>query len=170
MADVNAGKPITLEIGSKVWFSTDGATWSEIRNVVGGTITPSIPGYEPKRHMEYGNLTYVMAGNERPCKLDVDICHTPIVEADGMLAKLMGALTTNAVKNVASDGQVYLFYMRVWIPDFRDAATGTLYVWSKCFLPDGFKIEPAKGVDFDVIKMPLESYTLSPAVTSAASP
>ncbi len=170
MADTNAGKVIQLTQGTRYQVSPDGGTtWHEVRNVKGGTLKYRIKGYTPMRHMEYGNHAQLRAGAERPSEVSVVLHHTDPVAASnaGILPHVMGSLSGNKVVNVTSTGDLYTFQMRIWVPTGRGDTTGTLYVFAKCFMPEGVQLEAASGEEFDTLSLECENYEMSPTIQDA---
>lgn len=163
MADLNAQRPIRWENGGKVLLGSDA-----VKNIVEGTLQFDVPGYEPAPNMDRGRLTEVIAGNERPCRVRLTLKYTGAIEANDVLPKLMGALVSNNVDNVTSEGEIFTFTLTVVIPKSKKAAgagTATQYVFAKCYLPDGHQYRAASGTNFDTLELDLVSYDASPSIT-----
>jgi len=164
MANLNAGKPIRWENGGKVLIGSD-----PIKNIVEGTLQYDIPGYEPVPNMDRGELTEIIAGNQRPCRVRLSLKYTGLVESDALLEKLMGPLASNNVANVTNTGELFTFTLTVVSPKGKGvtgAGSANQYVFTKCYLPDGVSYRSAAGTNFDTLELDLVSYDLSPTITA----
>jgi hypothetical protein len=162
MANVNSQTPVRFEAGGKVLFGTD-----ELKNIVEGSLSFEIGGLEAVGNMDRGALTDVVAGNERPTKVTLKCkVGNPIASSGaGLLPQVLGALVTNKIKPVNADGTLFTFSMTVKVPDGLGVATGTQYVFAKCYVDNPAKISVAAGAAFDEIELQMTDWEASPAIT-----
>lgn len=160
MPDINAGHPLRFENGGVVLIGTD-----SVLNIREGTLKFTAPGYEPIPHMDKGALVSVHAGNERPCRVELDLKYTSTVDANGVLASLTGALVSTKIRNRLSDGQLFTFGLTIRVPDAPGATTGDQYVFEKCYCDNPLDVQCNAGADFDTLRVAITSHALSPAIT-----
>ncbi len=161
MPSINAGVPVRFEAGGVILIGAD-----DILNVKEGTLKWGVKGYEPLPQTDRGVLTDVVAGNERPCEIEIDVKYTSLVDADGLLPKLMGALATNKIVNRTAGGLIFTFDMTVRL--FASAGQPLPYdniVFTKCYLPDGLSFSAASGTEVDTLSLKLMSHAMSPTIT-----
>jgi hypothetical protein len=168
MPDINAGLPVRFESGGTIQIGSD-----PILNVVSGTLTWKVRGYQPIPHRDRGKLQGVLAGDEQGCSLGLDVMYTAGANGmvgtgtppGGFLSKLFGALTSGKINNRTSTGELFTFNVTIRIPDGMGVATGDQYVFEKCYLPDGADFAAVPGADFDKLTISLESHSLTPTMS-----
>lgn len=160
MATLNAGTPVRFENGGVILIGAD-----DILNIQEGTLKWGVKGYEPIPVTDRGVLTDVVAGNERPCEIELEVKYNSIIDTDGLLTKLMGTLASNKVANRTSGGLIFTFELTVRIFAFAGQALPyDQLVFTKCYLPDGLSYSASSGADVDKLSLKLMSHSLSPTI------
>jgi len=162
MADINTGTALRFENGGEILFGTD-----KVLNVVEGTLRFTIPGVEPVVYRDRSVLQDPIPGNEREVEGSFDIRYTSACGADAIWAAVHGALVSTKISPIVSaTGKLFTFSMTVKIFDGRGVATGTQYVFSKCYLDPIYSYQAASGTETDKLTLTFKDCEASPAITT----
>lgn len=147
MADRNTGTPIAWELGGAVEI---GASDHNVLWIEQGSLSLTDPGREGISNMDRGSLTGVVhSGNQRPATLQFQVRPTQrgLQNAGDLRLTLMPA---------DAAGLKSTYTVKVKIPDYPRATTGTLITLSQCWWPDGLSYEARGGQQTDVITVRLQ--------------
>lgn len=164
MANLNSANALRFQNGGELLIGAD-----SVKQIVSGTLEWDVPGNEPIQVMDRGVLGEVIAGDERPVKgrLSVMLTSKFWIGTDNLLATLMGALVSGAVRNYSTTtGLVNTFSMTIKQPGGRGVATGTQFVFSNCYLPNGVSYKPAAGNEPDKLEFDFACASASPVITT----
>ena len=162
MADKNSGKQVTFENGGVVLIGSD-----NLLNIVEGTLNYQVPGRSPIMPMDRGAILDPLPGKQRVVTGSLDVAYTSLIDTDGILPLLVGALVSDKIVGVSS-GALFTFSMTVKIPDYLGATVGDQIVFAKCFLDPLIDYKAAAGDAVDKLTFKFTDCEHSPAFTRYA--
>jgi hypothetical protein len=155
MANINTGAPIRFENGGVVKV---GGSSDVVLNIVAGTLNWKVMGREVIAHKDRGTLGSLVAGDQRPCEVSLDVYYTANYETSGSLLLL--------VEQTISSGVVSTFDIVVDMPDNLGASSGTRWTFGECYLPDGYEVQTSEGATFDRLILRCLDNELEPTIAN----
>jgi len=159
MANLNAGTAVRFNNGGTILIGAD-----TLLNVMEGSLEYQINGYEAGTYRDRGVLQDPIACDEQAVTGKLSLRYTSLLDADSVLASIMGALVGTKVKNVTATGKLFTFAMTVKTPDGLGVATGDQAIFAKCYV-DNLSIKTQAGTETDMIEFSFTDNELSPALT-----
>lgn len=160
MANINTGTAVRFDNGGQVLIGAD-----TVLNIVGGTLNFTVPGVMPILYTDRSVLQDPIPGDERPCEGSLDIRYTSAFGADAIAAAVHGALVSGKISPIVSaTGKLYTFDLTVKVMDGAGLATGTSYVFAKCFLDPVMSYKA--GTELDTLSFNFKSASASPTIAT----